>query len=328
MTDLSFDAYVTAALFDRHLRAIFALGDGTVRFEDGTIVEAHPDGSVLCACLHPSGEGILTGGDDGRVMWTRATGAALIGEVTGRWIDGIAANAESGLIAFAAGKALHVRDSQDPAFSRVFTHDHSLADLAFDPKGRRLAAASYGGVALWYARIAEQKSQILAWAGSHVGLVWSPDGRFIISSMQEGQLHGWRLSDAKNMQMGGYPAKVKSLCFLADGQIMATSGSNGAVIWPFGGANGPLGKQASEVAYDQGLTTRVASAGGNLPLLAVGRDDGRVGVLNLSATHNEKVRNIPTGAPVTALALSADGGRVAWGDEAGHAGVAGLPSMI
>ena len=32
---LSFDAYVTSALFDRSGRAVFALGDGTVRFEDG-----------------------------------------------------------------------------------------------------------------------------------------------------------------------------------------------------------------------------------------------------------------------------------------------------
>jgi WD40 repeat protein len=326
--DFNFDAYVTAALFDKHHRAIFALGDGTVRFEDGTTVEAHPDGSVQCACAHPTGEGILTGGDDGRVVWTRASGAELVGQIKGRWIDAIAANGESGLIAYAAGKALHVKDSKDPAFSRAFAYEHSLSDLAFEPKGRRIAAATYGGVALWYARIAEQKPQALSWAGSHVGLAWSPDGKFIISSMQEGQLHGWRLSDSKNMQMGGYPAKVKSMAFLADGQIMATSGSNGAVVWPFGGTNGPLGKQASEVAYDEGLTTRVASAGGKGPLLAVGRDDGRVGVLNLAATANEKVRNAPTGSPITALALSTDGGRVAFGDEAGAAGVAGLPPMM
>jgi WD40 repeat protein len=326
--DFSFDAYVTAVLFDRQHRAIFALGDGTVRFEDGTSIEAHPDGSVQCACAHPSGEGILTGGDDGRVVWTRSSGAEVVGEMKGRWIDCMASSAESGLIAYAAGKALHVKDSRDPTFSRAFTWEHSLADLAFEPKGRRIAAATYGGVALWYARIAEQKPQLLTWAGSHVVVVWSPDGKFIISSMQEGQLHGWRLSDSKNMQMGGYPSKVKSLAFLADGQIMATSGSNGAVVWPFGGANGPLGKQASEVAYDEGMTTRVATAGGKGPLLAVGRDDGRVGVLNLSATQNEKVRNTATGVPITALALSTDGGRVAWGDENGAAGVAGLPAMM
>ena len=32
---LTFDVYGTAALFDRVGRAMFALGDGTVRFEDG-----------------------------------------------------------------------------------------------------------------------------------------------------------------------------------------------------------------------------------------------------------------------------------------------------
>ncbi|HWU13317.1 MAG TPA: WD40 repeat domain-containing protein, partial [Caulobacter sp.] len=40
----SFDAYVTAALFDRVGRAAFALGDGTVRFESEggfVTVEAH-----------------------------------------------------------------------------------------------------------------------------------------------------------------------------------------------------------------------------------------------------------------------------------------------
>jgi WD40 repeat protein len=330
--NFNFDAYVTHALFDSSTRAIFALGDGTVRFEDGTTVDAHPNGSVQCACLHPSGEGVVTGGDDGRVVWSRSSGAELIGEVPkegrgGRWIDAVASSPASGLIAFAAGKELQVRDAADPAFARTFRHDASVSDIAFEPKGgKRLATATYGGVALWYARIEGQKPQMLKWAGSHVGLIWSPDGKFIVSSMQEGQLHGWRLSDVKNMQMGGYPAKVKSMTFLFNGQIMATSGSNGAVVWPFGGANGPMGKQASEVAYDEsGFTSRVAA----LParsLLAVGRDDGRIGVMNLQENRMEKVRQ-ETGAPISALALSADGGRLAWGDEDGHAGVAGLPLM-
>ena len=59
----SFDAYVTAALFDRLGKAVFVLGDGTVRFEDGATVEAH-DGASLCACLHPSGLGVISGGDE------------------------------------------------------------------------------------------------------------------------------------------------------------------------------------------------------------------------------------------------------------------------
>ena len=36
-----FDAYVTAALFGKAGKAAFALGDGTIRFETGEVVEAH-----------------------------------------------------------------------------------------------------------------------------------------------------------------------------------------------------------------------------------------------------------------------------------------------
>jgi WD40 repeat protein len=99
----------------------------------------------------------------------------------------------------------------------VFRHERSVADVAFDPKGRRLATATYGGAMLWYARIAEQKPQALKWAGAHIAILWSPDGRFLISSMQENALHGWRVADGKDMRMGGYPAKVKSLAFLHGG---------------------------------------------------------------------------------------------------------------
>ena len=74
--NFDFDAQVTAALFD-NTGAVFALGDGSVRFEDRTRVEAH-DGAVLCACVHPSGDGIVTGGDDGKVVWTRRDEEAVV----------------------------------------------------------------------------------------------------------------------------------------------------------------------------------------------------------------------------------------------------------
>ena len=319
----SFDAYVTAALFDRSGRAGFALGDGTVRFETGETVAAH-DGVALSACAHPSGEGLLTGGDDGRVVWSRASeGAQELAKVPGRWIEAVAASAESRLMAFAAGRDLHVRDLADAAFARTFVHEKSVADIAFDPKGRRIAAASYGGAFLWYARIAEQKPQVLKWAGSHVGVAWSPDGKFLMSAMQENQLHGWRVADEKNLKMGGYPAKVKSLAFLAKGQMLATSGANGVVVWPFAGPAGPLGKQAAEVGFDEAaMVVRVAGS----PLLgrvAAGLDDGRVWVCDLAGQKIDMIR-ADKGVAISALAMSPDGKRLAWGDEEGGAGVAEL----
>jgi WD40 repeat protein len=318
--NFDFDAYVTTALFDAG-RAVFALGDGSVRWEDGARVEAH-DGAILGACVHPSGDGVITGGDDGRLLWSRPSGAQVVAEAKGRWIDAVAAAPDSGLIAYAAGREAHVLDSADPAFRRTFTHDKSVADLAFDPRGRRLAAATYGGAALWYARIAEQKPVMLRWAGSHVGLAFSPDGKFLISAMQENALHGWRLSDAKDMRMGGYPAKIKSLVFLEGGLWLATAGANGAVIWPFQGANGPMGKQATEIGFDEAaLVVRVAGEGA---VLAAGLGDGRVWAASLKSQKLEPVK-AERGAPITALAVAH--GRVAWGDEDGGAGVSKLPAL-
>jgi len=312
-----FDAYVTAAAFTRH-GAAFALGDGTVRFEDGATVEAH-GGAILCAAVHPSGDGLLTGGDDGKVVWSRRDGASVLAEVKDRWIDCITASPESGMIAFGAGKELRVIG--EPGLLNVFTHEKSVADVAFDPKGRRVAAATYGGAALWYARIAEQKPLMLKWAGSHVALAFSPDAKFLMSAMQENQLHGWRLADSKDMRMGGYPAKVKSLVFMAKGQLMATSGAQGAVVWPFSGGAGPMGKQAAEVGVENvSIVVRVAAAPDGM-ILAAGLDDGRVWTSDLRKSGRDYLR-AEKGAPISALAMSPDSKRVAFGDEEGHAGVA------
>lgn len=321
-----FDAYVTAALFDRSGRTMFALGDGSVRAVAAggfVTVEAH-DGAVLSACAHPSGDGILTGGDDGRVVWTRLDGeevvASVVAEVKGRWIDSVAASAESGLIAFSAGRDLHVRDVKDAAFERLFTHEKSVAGIAFDPKGRRIATATYGGAALWYARIADQKPTFLKWAGAHALVAFSPDGKFLMSAMQENALHGWTVPDGKNMRMGGYPAKVKSLAFLSNGVMLATSGANGAVIWPFSGSTGPMGKEAAEVGFDQStLVTRVAATP-KASIVAGGTEDGRVWAADLKSGRMDKLKS-EKGAPVSALAITGDGSRVAYGCEDGSAGV-------
>jgi WD40 repeat protein len=320
---LAFDAYVTSVLFDRSGRAAFALGDGAVRFESDEVVDAHPNGAVLCAVAHPSGEGVITGGDDGRLVWSRPEGAVELAAVKGRWIDAVDASVESGLIAYAAGRDLHVLDSKDAKFARTFAHEKSVADVAFDAKGRRIAAATYGGAALWFARIDGQKPTMLKWAGSHVAAAFSPDGKFLVTAMQENAMHGWRLSDAKDMRMGGYPSKPKSIAFLAKGSLMATSGAPGVVLWPFGGANGPMGREAIEIGHDEATLISKVAATPQGSIVAAGLEDGRVWVAELSQTGVHRVRS-DTGSPITALAMSPDESRLAWGDEDGNAGIVAL----
>jgi WD40 repeat protein len=315
--ELTFDAYVSAIVEDGGAAA-FALGDGAVRWDHGPAVQAH-EGAALGAAAHPSGLGVVTGGDDGRLAWSTRDGARTLLELPGRWIDAVTSSAASGLIACAAGKRVIVLDAADPTFRREFDHPASVAALAFDAKGRRLAAATYGGVALWYARIAAQKPVLLRCAGSHLAVVFSPDGRFVVSAMQEPALHGWRVADGKDMAMSGYQAKVKGFGFIAGGHWLATAGAAGVVMWPFAGAGGPMGKEAMQMDLPyEGVTVRLATdAGGHA--LAGAAEDGRIAGYVIEAERRFLVRPEP-GSPVSALAVLKDG-RIAWGDEAGGAGV-------
>jgi WD40 repeat protein len=320
MKSTSFDAQITAIVFDAE-GAIFALGDGSVRFEGGEFSAAH-DGAILCAVPHPSGEGVITGGDDGRLIWHRRGEAGVLAtSAKGQWIDAVDASAESGLIAFSAGRTLIVLDAKDAGFRRDFQHERTVSGVAFEPKGRRIATSTYGGAALWFARIAEQKPTLLKWAGSHTAVTFSPDGAFVVTAMQDNQLHGWRIKDQKNLRMGGYPSKVRSMSFLSNGQLMATSGAQGAVLWPFIGANGPMGREATEIGFDEGSLVAVVASRPRHGLLAAGLNDGRVWLAD-PAGQGLNFLKADTGAPITALAMSADATRVAWADVDGNAGVA------
>lgn len=320
---LELDAYVTAALFEADGEAAFAKGDGEVRWEGGGASAAH-DGAILAAIRHPSAAGVITGGDDGRAVWSRRGEAPkTIAEIKGRWIESLAAQPGSSLLALAAGREARIVDLANPAFERVFAHERTVAGVALDARARRLAAATYGGVSLWYARIADQQPVLLRWAGSHIASVFSPDGRFVISSMQENALHGWRLSDARDMRMGGYPSKVRSLVFLDRGRLLATSGANGAVLWPFSGADGPMGKGAAELGFDQSALVSMVAAEPDGDVLVAGLADGRVWAAGVASGRQATITP-PGGAPISALATF--GGRVAWGDEQGGAGVEDLPA--
>ena len=315
----TFDAQITAIVFDS-TGAIFALGDGSVRFEGGEFSAAH-DGAILCAVAHPSGDGVLTGGDDGRLIWHRRGEAGVLATAKGQWIDAVDASAESGLIAFSAGKTLSVIDAKDAGFRRDFQHERTVSGVAFEPKGRRIATSTYGGAALWFARIAQQKPTMLKWAGSHTAVTFSPDGAFVVTAMQDAQLHGWRLKDARDMRMGGYPSRVKAMSFLSNGQLLATSGAQGAVLWPFVGSNGPMGREATEIGFDEGSLVALVASQPKHGLLAAGLNDGRVWLAD-PAGQGLNFLKAERGAPITALAMSADATRVAWADEDGNAGVA------
>jgi WD40 repeat protein len=147
----------------------------------------------------------------------------------------------------------------------------------------------------------------------------SPDGKFVISSMQEPMLHGWRLADSKDMRMSGYGARVRSLGWTVGGKWLATSGSNQLILWPFQGKDGPMGKTPRILAPTE-AQAEVVACHPKQEVVAVGYADGLVLLVRIDDGAEVLARK-PAGTPVSALAWSATGSMLAVAAEDGDAGV-------
>ncbi|HEY8383729.1 MAG TPA: WD40 repeat domain-containing protein [Microvirga sp.] len=316
-------AHVTAIGW---LKGTVALGltDGAVLLaKDGEThrAAAHPEGGVLVGLA--DGERFVTGGDDGRIAVTGLDGSTReLAATKGAWIDAIAVNG-SGAVAYSAGKRVVARD--DKGREKTLDVPSTARGLAFAPKGYRLAISHYNGATLWFPNL-EAKPDVLEWKGSHIDVVWSPDGRFVVTSMQENALHGWRLQpDRGHMRMSGYPSKTRSFAWSGDGKWLATSGAEAAILWPFDSKEGPTGKAPRECGVRPAKVSRVAFHP-NVYVLAVGYEDGCILLIRLSDASELLVRPAVKESGVTAMAWDKAGKRLAFGCADGQAGILTLPT--
>ena len=284
-------------------------------------VAVHREATILCSAL--VGTRLLTGGDDGRIVTLTGDGRLeTLHDAKGKWIDALATRAD-GAIAWAIGKSVTARDPKGGEKQATFAS--TARGLAFAPKGYRVAIAHYNGASLWFPN-SEAPPDPCEWKGSHLAVIFSPDGRFLVTAMQENALHGWRLADRANMRMSGYPSKVRSLAWSPDGDWLATSGADSCVLWPFRDKDGPMKKPPLEVAMRKAKISKVAFHP-KLPLLAIGYEDGWVLTCRI-ADNTELLVRRPDDArdPVTALAWSGDGKRLLFGTAGGEAGLLTLPA--
>jgi WD40 repeat protein len=273
-------------------------------------------GAILCAGW--AGERIVMGSDDGKLVALDAKGeiTLLATDPKRRWIDNVALHPD-GAVAWSAGKTSFVRSAGGEVKS--FDAPSTVGGLAFAPKGLRLAIAHYNGVTLWFPNMAA-KPEFLEWAGSHLGVTFSPDNKFLVTAMHEPALHGWRLADNRHMRMSGYPGRVRSMSWSAGGKGLATSGADTVIIWPFNSKDGPMGKEPAMLAPLQARVSAVACHP-KQDIMAAGYSDGTVLMVRLEDGAEILLRRNDAGVAISGLAWNAKGTLLAFAAEDGEAGM-------
>jgi WD40 repeat protein len=260
-----------------------AMGDGSLRLlpaneeaKEAKELKLH-NGVSLSLAADADEHAFLSGGDDGKVFIIDPaldTPTQLV-EHKNKWIDHVASDGKEGLRAYSVGKAVHILNDEGEAVGEPRQAPSSPGGLAFSPNGKRLAATHYNGISLWWTNSKETAPAKLMWKGSHLGVLWHPEGKIVMTSMQESALHGWRLSDNAEMQMQGYAGKIHGMAFTPRARYLATSGADQVICWPFFGG-GPWNKAPLTLGgLDGRLVTRVAPHPKD-EIVAAGYDDGMI----------------------------------------------------
>ena len=277
-------------------------GDGTLRLFQP---DRHPlafkihDGVILS--IARESECLLTGGEDGRFLRVSLTGEVQeIASFGSKWVDCVASDGAH--FACSSGRVAYVW-SPDRSQPVPLEHQSTVGGLAFNPGRNQLAVAHYGGVTIWTRRQTQWIKLVLPWKGYHASVMFSPDGKFVVSTMQENAAHGWRLSDKADFSMSPYPAKIKSTAWAGNTPYLVTAGASEAVCWPFKGKDGPMGKGPICVAGRKQIVSCVQGFPHENALLA-GFHDGTVVLSQIKFDSDAVVLRNATDVEVTAIAVT------------------------
>ena len=275
------------------------------------------DNGTNCLAWSPAGGALATGGQDGAVkFWDTAAGQHTATAALGSaWVEHVAWRPQKNstpLLAASAGRKL-VFLKPDGALAHTFKDAaKTITALAWDPAGGCVAAACYGGVALWDADDFLAQKELPYANGIHA-LVWSPDSKWLVSGNQDPSVHLWIPEKDIELHMSGYEGKVKFLSFDQTSRWLATSGGREACIWDCTG-DGPEGREPAMLPHEAPVcAVKFQNTHG---LLATASADG---VVQLWSPERAKPlrATVKMPAAATKLAWSPDDRLLAIGSEKG-----------
>lgn len=298
-----------------HERTLAAIGgDGTLHLlrpdMDKPLSLAIASESALLGLI-TTPQGFVTAADNGDLHLTTPQGQTTLLASTGHmFLEHIAYCPRTQQVLAATGKKLTAVKLKDGTTTILpHTLPSTIAGLAVSPIGPRVAAGHYGGATILATDSPKNAPRNLVWKGSHLALTYSPDGKWLISAMQENAIHLWRLSDGMDLQMRGYPGKISQFSWSPSGQELATNGGFGIPLWNFSNKDrGPAGQQARVIADSGAQETTVSAVAMHPkgPFCAVGYADGLALLTNTDQDRAVLIQE-PASTPLTHLAWSPDG---------------------
>jgi WD40 repeat protein len=269
---------------------------------DASVVHEHPGGALAVA--YSAGGTLASGGEDGRLVvdgrvWEEGAG----------WVEHVAWRGDGGLLAATRRRQVSLWSPAGVCTGAPPALPATVACIDWHPRGVVLAAGSYGGVRLLRGGDAREADR-LEWTGSVLALAFSPDGVRLAHGNQDASVHFWELRRKRELEMTGYPFKVRELAWSGDGRWLATGGSDVVTVWDFAG-RGPRGSRPRELErHEERLVALAFQPSGRL--LASTAADGLVCLWDVA--HDDlPLASAALEAAATCLRWSPDGRRLAVG---------------
>lgn len=315
--EFSLNAYVTFITCVQD-KTFVGLGSGQVHCYKNSSTSDPVDpqifsvrGLPICAAINASNNTILVGTDNSELLEISDNLNTQVSLDNG-WIEHVAVS-KSGSIAYSVNKTCYILSSKGD-LSEAPQAQGSVTGLQFNSNGTMLAIARYDGVALWDVSSAKIVGE-LEHKGAHLNLTWSQDENYLVTSTMDKEILCWELSTKSSFRMRGYPSKIRSFCWSADGKHLAAAGADSVTVWPFTNGN-PSGKPPYEFGYSfEGTVTEVA-AHPTEPIIAAGYDNGTV-LIGKYLKGEAIIARTPSDETVSAINWSPQGDKLFIGTDKG-----------